>query len=202
MPVSEQISTTADNLAAAASANVTVVDDALDSLLLAAISDYGRLKAIESLATNSTATATDLETHLTAAANRYFVSELSPLEYSPYSLRYVPAPSAPAPGDSCNLVGGLYNFGGNSPAPTGAWTRFLRRPVIPFQQGGTGWETRIVSYVGAFYYYYLPDSIVTPLFNYPSVGSKYGNGWGAEKTTWFWEQGDAQGDNAGTCSGP
>jgi hypothetical protein len=196
MPVSQDITATADDLGHEAETNVANAEEALNSILAVAVSDYGRLTAIEDLYKQSTATADDLETHLTAGASRYFVSELSPLEYSPYSMRYENPTAAPPPSSNCNLVSGLYNFPG---APEGAWVPFLRHPV---SASFDGWETRIVSDVGVLYYYYLPDSVTTPMFNSPYQGSDNGPGWGVEKTTWFWEQGDAQGDNAATCSGP
>ena len=76
----------------------------------------------------------------------------------------------------------------------GAWAPFQRSP-------GT-WETRLFVYPGVFKYYRPPDDITDQMFKSPFQGtSAGGSGWGMEKTTWLWQQGDPTGDNVTVCSG-
>lgn len=214
-PIGQKIDDEASNLGTDTLADVAGSAEAVDAVRAAAISDYGRLKALAALM-NATSvpgpnhpsglTVADLQERFSAGLGRYYMSELSPLIYKPGSLRFdIDTSSGPVPA-KCNVDEG-YSFSG---ATDGSWVPFKRHAFadpgvtdLPYQ-----WETRLFMYSGAVKYYWPPVDLTSAMFNSPFQGTKGSNvsdnGWGIKPTTWMWEQGDTfdSGDDYNsTCSG-
>jgi hypothetical protein len=187
MPVGEQIRTNADDLATDVSTNVANTADALDSIRAVAISDYGRLRALSNVATAAAdVTVTDLANRLTVGADRYFASELMPIAYWIWRLGW--------PGLGCDF----YEWGpAFEDAPNSTWVPFLDAiegddPVVDgLPAPSTNWLVLNDGYYEPGYY--APASLTDPMWSPISQ-----NGYGIEKSTWFWEQPDRW-EDSDTC---
>jgi hypothetical protein len=88
VPLSDQVDTKVDNLAADTAARLSRTSAALDSLREVIASDYGRLDKLGTLAnTPAWVVHTDqLQKYLTTGANCYFTTELMPVAYNTWYL--------------------------------------------------------------------------------------------------------------------
>jgi hypothetical protein len=117
-PLGDKINTTVTNLAVKASANLVGTANALDRIRQVIISDYGRLKALGTVANTKgwTVDIPNVTTDLNTAADAYFRSELMPVAYNLWYLsptNFNPGPTT----DNCFILGYGHSFRG-APATT------------------------------------------------------------------------------------
>lgn len=181
VPVGDQVDTTVDELADQVAGNLSGTAGALDSLRDAVISDYGRLKALGSVASGPdwTFKVDTMAANLTTAAQGYFSSALVPVAYDVWYL--APGNRNPTPTvDNCWYDGGT-NFSG---APATVQLHYhgyfneahedepVHLLVLAHQQGifsSTPW--------------YPPKAVTDPMFTAVSQ-----NGYGINAPRFFWSQ--------------
>ena len=182
VPLDEQISAKASDLAAEVSSNAAHAAAALDSIRAVVISDYGRLKALGELGEDASGVSVEsISGALTAGADRYFATELMSIAYEVWSLNPSEAATRPTP-DGCTEAGAGARFAG---AADSTWVSFSRNPPNltsqlkpPFQ-----YTALILNKAGAFSGNSPPADVTDPMFAALSQ-----NGYGIEKYAWFWEQ--------------
>ena len=180
-PVGDRIDTTVDLLASQVSTDLSSTANTLDSLRDIVISDYGRLKALGSVATSPTWSfkVGTMVGNLTTAANAYFSSVLVPVAYDVWYLQ--PGNRNPDPTvDNCWFDGGTHFSGASASAQLQFRGHFNEAddngPVhlltLGHQQGkfsSTPW--------------YPPATVTDPMFA-PIVD----NGYGVYAPEFFWSQ--------------
>ena len=184
-PLGDTVSAKVDDLAADIGANITNGSSALDGVRAVAISDYGRLKALSALWTTvGGATVTDLSTQLTIGAEGYFSTTLVPLVYDVWRLPEGANVSTCTPGGHIDPP--------FDKAPASSWVDFLE----DFNgQGSTRLSrVRLLNVKGADAGNFPAATVTDPMFRPVSQ-----NGFGLNKSAWFWSRGDSAFDE--TCGG-
>jgi hypothetical protein len=184
-PLGDTVSAKVDDLAADIGANITNGSSALDGVRAVAISDYGRLKALSALWTTvGGATVTDLSTQLTIGAQGYFSTTLVPLVYDVWRL--------PEGANVFTCTPGGHIDPPFDKAPASSWVDFLEDFKV---QGGTRLSrVRLLNVKDAEAGNFPPATVTDPMFLPVSQ-----NGFGLNKSTWFWSRGDSAFDE--TCGG-
>ena len=180
MPVDQQVDAKASDLAAEIAGNVANSATALDSIRDVAISDPARLQALANLYTAATSPGgvevSALAAQLTRGAEGYFASELMPVAYQ--VIRLLPNYRNPDPQpDNCELFASS-NYPYRGIADDG-WMHLSRQP--------NGFESLLLSDERDG----PPRTPPASLFETDQVPmfSPYAqNGFGIEKSTWFWAQ--------------
>ncbi len=189
-PLGQRISDTASALGEGIGANVASASAALDAIRVVAQSDFGRMNALAALRAKATTSESDLESGFTIGANHYFVGQLMPLAFNQVeSLQAFPRRNGITPANCKVEVLPPPPPGVNpepfSSAPAGAWTPFnteAEQPPDVYIYANVGNDGK--NYTGGAPAY-PPASVLGPMFTSVNEG-----GYGFEKSTWLWSQGN------------
>ncbi|MGE4428073.1 MAG: hypothetical protein AB7G37_16605 [Solirubrobacteraceae bacterium] len=183
-PIGETLGDKASELGADLQADVEASAKGVDSIRMAAISDWGRLQALDGAARRVASQSIDeIDDQLENASGRYMASALmETLKQGHYHAFRIKTDGTgkdggPSPND-CR-----WRFRG---APDGAW--------VPMLYGLDQWSSLVFGWDGNTSTDYPPNEILTQMFESPHRGApiaKLGRGYGIDKTTWMWQQADA-----------
>ncbi|MEV4418765.1 hypothetical protein AB0L40_02175 [Patulibacter sp. NPDC049589] len=183
-PIGETLGDKASELGADLQADVEASAKGVDSIRVTAMSDWGRLQALDAAARRVASQSIDaLDDQLENASGRYMASALmSSLKQGHYHAFRIKTDGSgrdggPSPND-CR-----YRFRG---APDGAW--------VPMLYELDQWSSMVFAWDGNTSTDYPPNEILTQMFESPHLGApiaKLGRGYGIDKTTWMWQQADA-----------
>ena len=183
-PLGDEITAKADDLADEAANRLVAAAAGLDSLRQVIISDYGRLKALGSVA-NSPSWAIDTSTltaRLTQSANQWFSSALLPVPYGVHALHLIDIVKGKATVDNCYItIPAGYDF---AKAPLTTQLEFFGKYT---RDGFSGqFPTLFVLAVHDLHStsdYVLDEKIANSIFRPDSQG-----GFGLQLHRFIWEQ--------------
>jgi hypothetical protein len=182
-PVSEEFSTTVDQLAAEIGSNAAHAANALDGVRSVANSDFGRLSALADVATSARNTwVSSLSKQLTTGADAYFSSTLLPVAYDLW--RLVPASRR---ADQCIPVGYVRPpFRG---LPDSAWGELVHRYDGDDDPSYFGYVFNLKGRNAGWYVGYPQDPSNPPLTDAMFKPVSQG-GYGINKSTFLWSLAD------------
>jgi hypothetical protein len=195
-PVGDQVTSKVDDLSTEVARRLTATANGLDRLRGVIISDYGRLKALGSVADGPgwSIDVPSTTTTLTTAANAFFSSQLMPIAFRPYELRRYSAVSGSfGTTESCFIsVRGALNGHVFRGAPASSWLNWHRGDRLDSDWSN---ETQFserdtpVWVLGEFYlrlagnYSGVPEDLSDAIFRSQGQG-----GYGVHLHRFLWEQ--------------
>ncbi len=187
-PIGETLDEKVADLGAKVEGEIAAAADSLDSIRATALSDWGRMQALEGAAKRAaTSSRTQVTDHLANASGRYFTSALvedleSEGRYRSFRIFTDGTGSNGGP-DPLNCRTLLYRG-----AMKGAWVPILFE-LDRWSSLVYGWPgTNLLSSSD-----FPPEEIMSQMFGSPrrlAPIAGLGHGYGIEKTSWFWQQAD------------
>ncbi len=178
VPVGDRVTSKVSQLSADISGRISTTSSALDAILLAAVTDYRRLRQLAAAGEANPIPGGFLQQPLTASALAYFADQLMPIAYWVWDLQPNDENTFPTP-DTCTqfLVGA--RFAG---APDSTYVVYRQGPQASAQA-----QYPIISYIlneeDTNSGNEPPASLTDPMWKAPSQG-----GYGMVKTPWFWRK--------------
>jgi hypothetical protein len=183
-PAGDKVTTKMQELSSEVATRLSATANGLDRLRDVIISDYGRLKALGSVA-GGPGWSVDVPTTtstLTTAANAFFSSELMPVAFRPWEMRATTTFGDPTT-EGCNVPGYGHSFRG---APATSWLNWHRSDPLGYsirEPGDTPvWALGKYSW-SASQYAYPPAGLTDTTFRSQDQG-----GYGVQLHRFFWEQ--------------